>query len=134
MARQLDLLVGEGSNRKPHQHDDADRAAFAQQRHAEDGAIADLLLCGLQPIFRIGQNVGDVDRFALEHGARDDAAPARGEWNAAGKIPVIGRSAISRDDAIILALLAMHGGETRTAAPPVRSRYRAIAAGRMPNG
>jgi hypothetical protein len=41
---QVDLLVSERANDLAHQDDSANRMAFAQQRHAEDGAKADLLL------------------------------------------------------------------------------------------
>ena len=60
--------------------DDADRNAFAQQRHAENGAVpAQLLRTRASVIFGIGQHIGDVNDPAFEHGAAGDGrrGPAR---------------------------------------------------------
>src|SRR6516225_6540639 len=110
--RQLDLLVGERLDRKPHQDDDAYRIAVAQQRHAEKGAKANLLLHLLQRVVRIGQDVGNLNRFALEHGAAENTAATRRERNVGhskfARLDFVERQAESSAGLITGALLAMN--------------------------
>src|SRR6516165_7258303 len=68
---QVDLLVGEGANGLTHQDDGANRMVFAQQRYAEDRAKPDLLLHFPISIFRISQDISDLDRFALHYCSPD---------------------------------------------------------------
>src|SRR6516165_10661637 len=105
---QVDLLVGEGANGLTHQDDSADRMALAQQRYAEDRAIPDLLLRFPKSIFGISQDIGDLNRFAFEYRSPDNAAPSRFERNAHTCFPMSGRAAVSCDDLIVRAPLAMH--------------------------
>src|SRR5215469_1580643 len=74
---QVDLLVGEGANGLAHQDDSTDRMVFAQERYAEDRAKPDLLLHFPISIFRISQDIGDLDRFAFEYRSPDNAPPSR---------------------------------------------------------
>src|SRR6516165_10266124 len=106
--RQVDLLVSEGANGIAHKDNGADRMALAQQRYAEDRAIPDLLLCFLKSIFGISQDIGDLNRFAFEYRSPDNAAPSRFERNAHTCFPMSGRAAVSCDDLIVRAPLAMH--------------------------
>ena len=62
---ELDLLVRERPHRTARQHDDADRGALAQQRHAQNGAVAGLLLDVAHAVVRVRQDVGDVNGAAL---------------------------------------------------------------------
>src|SRR6516164_285850 len=105
---QVDLLVGEWANGLTHQDDSTDRMVFAQQRYAEDRAKPDLLLHFPISIFRISQDIGDLDRFAFEYRSPDNAAPSRFERNAHTCLSMSGRAAVSRDDPIVCALLTMH--------------------------
>src|SRR6516165_7710495 len=98
--------------------------AFAQQRHAEDSAITDLLLHFPKSIFGISQDIGDLNRFALEHRPPDNATPSRFERNAHTCFPMSGRAAVSRDDAIVRSLLAMHRRHVSIAEPCRRFRQR----------
>src|SRR6516164_10964986 len=101
---QVDLLVGEGANDLAHQDDSANRMVFAQERYAEDCAKPDLLLHFPISIFRISQDIGDLDRFAFEYRSPDNAAPSRFERNAKTGFSMSGRAAVSRDDPIVCAL------------------------------
>src|SRR5262249_29692584 len=114
---QVDLLVSEGANGVAHKDNGADRMAFAQQRYGEDGAITDLLLDFPKSIFRISQDIGYLDRYAFEHGSPDYAAPPRFKRNAQSCFPMSGRAAVSRDDAIVRPLLAMHRRHVGIAEP-----------------
>src|SRR6516225_9915542 len=98
--------------------------AFAQQRYAKDGAKPDLLLHFPISIFRISQDIGDLDRFAFEYRSPDIAAPSRFERNAHTCFPMSGRAAVSRDDAIVRSLLAMHRRHVGIAQPCRRFRQR----------
>src|SRR6516164_345323 len=66
--------------------------ALAQQRHAEDRAIPDLLLHFLKSIFWISQDISDLDRSAFEHCSPDYATPSRFKWDAQSRFPVCGRA------------------------------------------
>src|SRR5262249_54615076 len=105
---QVDLLVVEGANGVTHQDDSADRMAFAQERYAEDRAKPDLLLHFPISIFRISQDIGDLDRFTFEYRSPDNATPSRFERNAKTGFSMSGRAAVSRDGLIVRALLTMH--------------------------
>src|SRR6516164_10818967 len=97
---------------------------FAQERYAEDRAKPDLLLHFPISIFRISQDIGDLDRFAFEYRSPDNAAPSRFEWNAKTCFSMSGRAAVSRDGAIVRALLAMHRRHVGIAQPRRRFRQR----------
>jgi hypothetical protein len=72
-SEQLDLLVGKGLHRATSQGDDADRAAFPQQRDTEHGPQSAEFLRLAQDVFGIGRNVRHL------HGsARDDRSPKHG--------------------------------------------------------
>ena len=62
---QLDLLVGEWPHDRTRQHERANRISLAQQRNAEHGAKARSLLRLDPSVFRIGQNIGDLDNLAF---------------------------------------------------------------------
>src|SRR5580704_15276321 len=80
-GRELDLLFGERPHGEPHQHDDPDGFVFAQQRNTEDGAKPDPFLHFLQRIVRIGKNVRNLNRPALEYRAPEYGTSSRREWN-----------------------------------------------------
>jgi len=72
-GEQLDLLIGKGLHRATSQGDDADRAAFPQQRDTEHGSQSAEFLRLAHDVFGIGRNVGHL------HGsARDDCSPKHG--------------------------------------------------------
>ncbi len=71
---QFDLLVGERPHLGACQCQNADRNAFAHHRNPEDGAITAQLLCLCPSVLRVGQNIGDVDGCAFEHGSSYDRA------------------------------------------------------------
>ena len=75
---QLDLLVRERPQRAARQDDHADRSSFPQQwnpEHAAEGR--DFLKLG-QFIFRIGEDIRNLNRFAFQkRPATDRAAPRR---------------------------------------------------------
>src|SRR5262249_45477810 len=74
---QLDLLFGERSYLGTRQGQNADGDAVAQHRHAEYRAKAAQLL-GFDPgIFRVGQNIGDMDNPAFQQGSSHDLATLR---------------------------------------------------------
>src|SRR6516164_9194765 len=95
---------------------------FAQERYAEDRAKPDLLLHFPISIFRISQDIGDLDRFAFEYRSPDNAAPSRFERNAHTCFPMSGRAAVSCDGLIVRAQLAMHRRHVGLAQP--RRRFR----------
>src|SRR6516164_11008199 len=97
---------------------------FAQERYAEDRAKPDLLLHFPISIFRISQDIGDLDRFAFEYRSPDNAAPSRFERNAKTGFSMSGRAAVSRDGLIVRALLAMHCRHVGLAQPRRRFRQR----------
>src|ERR1700746_3468562 len=96
--------------------------ALAQQRHAEDRAIPDLLLHFLKSIFWISKDISDLNRSAFEHCSPDYATPPRLEWAAKSLFPVCGGAAVSRDSAIVRTLLTMHRRHIGIAQP--RRRFR----------
>ena len=77
---QLDLLVGEGPDHLPINRDCADQCLLAQQRNAEQRAVADDLLSFQIRIFWVLQHIGDVDRSTLQHNpaARSAAVGSEG--------------------------------------------------------
>src|SRR5262245_309936 len=106
---ELDLPVGERAHGLAAQNDKADRVSRSQQRHAKYGSKSDPFLHFLKCIIRIGQHVGDLDWLTLEHCAAENAASSRLErYRSQNEVPVITRTAVSRDRLIIRALLAMH--------------------------
>src|SRR5262249_9793842 len=81
-GEQADLLVSERPDGEPHQHNDADRIAFAQQRDAEDGAEPGVSN-GVQlsrHMFRVGENIENVDRLAFKEGSSGDRASHWLNW------------------------------------------------------
>ena len=68
---QLDLLVGEGLDLRPPDHDHAEDSALPEHRDGEDRPMH-LLLAPLSlgpPVLGIGQDVGDVHGPALQSGS-----------------------------------------------------------------
>ena len=77
VADEFDLLVGETLDPVAHQHQDADRPAFAQQRHAECGVdVFESRNVG-HPELGIAFGVFDLDGFALNQDAADGRPPIR---------------------------------------------------------
>ena len=67
--RQFDLLVGERPHLGARHDDDADRLAFAQHRHAEDGAKIAQPLRLVEGVVGICLDVGNVNDDPLEQRA-----------------------------------------------------------------
>ena len=63
---QLDLLVREGLDARADKPKYADQCLLAQQRNAEQRAVADDLLSFPIGVFRVLQHIGDVDRSTLQ--------------------------------------------------------------------
>ena len=66
---QLDLLVGERPRPRVCPDHCANRDALAQHRHAEHRAEAAQSLRLWPVVFRVGQDVGNLDRLAFQQGA-----------------------------------------------------------------
>jgi hypothetical protein len=75
--RQLNLSVGEWPHDGTREKDHAYRVSFAQQWNTERGADSGLSCPFQKRVFRIGQNIGNMNRLALENGASHHA-PSRG--------------------------------------------------------
>ena len=72
---QLDLLVGEWPHDRTRQHERTNRISLAQQRNGEHGAKARSLLRLDPSVFRIGQNIGDLDNPAFSAGPAPPPSP-----------------------------------------------------------
>ena len=77
---QFDLLGGERSDSGARQDQDADSGAFAEQRNAKNGSISARFLGFNKAIFRIVQNIRDVNGFTFEHRASSEGTSPRRNW------------------------------------------------------
>ena len=77
-ATKLDLLVGERPHLQARQRKHADRAALAQHRHTEQGAVPAKPLRLDKGVVRVSEHVGNVNDLAFEQGTtgRPSRAPA----------------------------------------------------------
>ncbi len=66
---ELDLLVGEGPNVGPPDHDHADDGALPEHRHCQDRPDLVAPLTRGPPVLGVGEHVVDVDGPALEDGS-----------------------------------------------------------------
>ena len=76
---QLDLSLGERLDALARQCDDADRLAFAQQRHPELSAQIAERCRFAEPVFRVGSGVGDMHCLALQRDPAGNRSPVGDE-------------------------------------------------------
>jgi hypothetical protein len=92
---ELDLLVREGLNEAAGQDDDARHHSIPQQRDAERRAEAAVSILVLG-VLGIRQDVGYLDRTALQCDPSGDRAPRDREWVLAEKLDLLRRGAAAR--------------------------------------
>jgi uncharacterized glyoxalase superfamily protein PhnB len=73
---QLDLLEAERSRRSAGYDQDPEGRARVHQRHGHDGPVVARLLRLSLGVFRVGEDVGDMDCSAFECGVAGGAAPS----------------------------------------------------------
>jgi hypothetical protein len=62
---QLDLLVGEGSDFSPPHVDNSHEDLVPEHGHTQQGAVAAHPLDVSQVVFRISQDIGDMNNFSV---------------------------------------------------------------------
>jgi hypothetical protein len=70
----LDLLIAKGPYCVTTQENNANRVSFSQERYPQHGVEAGLPCYPDHCIFRIGLNVGDMNRFAFKQNSPGDRA------------------------------------------------------------
>ncbi len=86
-GHQLDLLGGKRLRHGLVDEDHPDDVAFAQQRDAQRGAVAADLLRSAPGVFRVRQNVGNVDHGSLERDPPGHAAAIGADLQALEIVP-----------------------------------------------
>src|SRR6516165_2981436 len=74
---EVDLPLGERTDDSAVQVEHANRGSVAQERHTEHGAKAGSFLNFNQSVFRIGQNIDDMNWFALNQNSASRRPPAQ---------------------------------------------------------
>src|SRR5262249_40642054 len=110
---QLDLLVGKWPDESTAQMEHANRDPLAQERHTERCAIAAFLLSFDQSVFRIGQNVDDVNRFALKQNSASYRPPAPLHWQRFHVLMVARGVPMRRHTMVVRAFLTSDRGHIR---------------------
>src|SRR5262245_9834168 len=94
---QLNLLLSERVNLGTRQEHCADRVSVAQQRYAERGAKVPPSLRFDQSELRIGQNVGDVNRSAFQHGSCADRSAVKLQAKRQHVLQILGLKTVDRE-------------------------------------
>src|SRR5262249_3740854 len=117
--------AGNGPQAQPRQHERANRFSLAQQRNGEHGAKARSLLRLHPSVFRIGQNIGDLDNSALQQGPPHHRLPPCLDRDALQVIIGVGTYAIGGRVVIGVGVLLAHNcGHWRIAKSCRRLRQR----------
>src|SRR5262249_20162464 len=92
-----DLLLSERVNLGTRQEHCADRVSVAQQRYAERGAKVPPSLRFDQSELRIGQNVGDVNHSAFQHGSCADRSALKLQAKRQHVLQILGLETVDRE-------------------------------------
>src|SRR5262249_14425094 len=106
---QLDLLIGEGLHRAPGQGDDPNRQSFSQERDAKNRTKAATLGCPPIRVFRIGENVGDMNGFAFKQEGSGYRCSVDPSWVTGGELGVLTREPIGRFKVVSFAFRSTYG-------------------------
>src|SRR5262245_32599803 len=90
------------------QDEQANRNSLAQEGHPEDGAIAAQSREFMQFVFRIGENIGDLNGFALQQDPRDHTAASRRKGLGLHELNVLSRVTVARRVVIRASILLAH--------------------------
>jgi hypothetical protein len=92
---QRDLLVGERAYFSATQHNHADSLALAFERDCENGVKSARSLTLGESVFRIGFDVGNLDRLAGKQDPPGSCAPPRHNWGSLNNFyPFLGETEI----------------------------------------
>ena len=108
------MLVGEGLHCVSPHGDDAKRRSFSQERDAKNRAKS-ATLPGLIRVFGIGQNVEDMNDFALKQDAPGYRSTVDSSWVTCGELGVFPGESIGRFEVENFALRSTYGNRLRLA-------------------
>ena len=91
--------------------ENANRDALAQERHTEHCTMAAFLLSFEHGVFRIGKNIDDMNRFALE--AAGQRAPPRCHWQSFDVFTEAGGESMPRHEMVVRTPLTSDRGRIR---------------------
>src|SRR5262249_60202440 len=106
---QFDLLLGEGLPRAPGQGDDPSGKSCSQERDAKTRTKAATLACPPIRVFRIGENVGDMNGFAFKQDASGYRCSVDPCWVTGGELGVLTREPIGRFKVVSFAFRSTYG-------------------------
>ena len=79
-GHKFDLLLGKRPDFDPGQGEDADRRPFPQHRDAQNCTKVPPSLGLIERVFRIGQDIGNVDHMPFKQGSSTRGPPIRLNW------------------------------------------------------
>src|SRR5262245_4980207 len=91
---QFDMPLVERPHGVPAQQNDTRRSSLAEKGHAESSAIAPQSLCFAIAIFRVGQDILDLDGLALQQDSSGKTSSSRRQLNPAAVFNELGSMAI----------------------------------------
>src|SRR5215469_5180891 len=97
---QFDVLVVERPHCATAHQDDTNRTSLAQQRHAQMGAIAAQPLWLTQTVFRVGQNIGDLNGLSLKQDSPGKTCSPGRSYERLVIFNVFRREATTRSDVV----------------------------------